>query len=633
MKKIIFILFLFFSFLYSSMSYLAIVIDSKNLNDYVKLNKLIKKIETREKLKSKYLILEVFDIRSGNVIYSILKERGKQLRNGKIISAIKKLPKNYSSEKAKLDKVVYNIRINTLFPIINEAKIYFLESLLTDNKYISFDQRIGFPNKTCLDKKVPLIDNKPFRKDLNAQIFVWNRENRFASQYIYYFYNLFKQFNLNLVEYREDDGIITSDDLSITPIRLVNVTLPDDSVCKLSDGLVSLTSMAKDKIDISEPEHGIVILKGYNKNRANSIIEIKFNDKIYTVRADENGNYKIKFDLVPGKSNLIYVKMMNNKYEKVYSKNYILNIEDKVSCKIQGNHIIVQGTNKYRRIGSNVKIIYNNDEIIPALVDKYHKFTASIPIQTKINQVSIIQLDGSKYDCPILHANITAQDSIYHNVKNMTAEICVVNPDRHSNKITYKYENEKNKPVTKEATRKGNKLCFKVPLKYDKVHNFEIKQPDGRWINHQIVINKLPTNFIRIRLTFNCDSDVDLHVLEPKAKNGTEREVNFRKRRNFGELDVDSRKASEGPENYVLDLTNAPKGRYYYWVEWYTRAEKEFNKYYNKSCYGKLEIVENGQVRIKPISFLPVPYTSNKQQQIKYSTYPANRKDFYFDVK
>jgi len=33
--------------------------------------------------------------------------------------------------------------------------------------------------------------------------------------------------------------------------------LPDDNVCKLTDGIVSLTNIAEDKIDISEPKSGI----------------------------------------------------------------------------------------------------------------------------------------------------------------------------------------------------------------------------------------------------------------------------------------------------------------------------------------------------------------------------------------
>jgi hypothetical protein len=273
------------------------------------------------------------------------------------------------------------------------------------------------------------------------------------------------------------------------------------------------------------------------------------------------------------------------------------------------------------------------DEEAVALVDKRHHYKISIPVKAKLNYVSIMQLDGSKYDCPVLRANVKTHDSIYSSVNNMTAEICVINPDRNTNKITYRYENGVNKkPVTRKGDKKGNRLCFKVPLEYDKVHNFNIKQPDGTWKTYQIVLDRLPTNFVRIRLSFTCNNDVDLHVLEPVSNNGKKREIYFPlpNRKNFGELDIDSRTASEGPENYVLDLTNAPKGRYYYWVVWYSRLT-HFKEYYNKSCYGKLEIVNQGRVTVKPISFLPVPY--NKKQQELFSTYPSNKRDFYFDVK
>jgi len=233
-------------------------------------------------------------------------------------------------------------------------------------------------------------------------------------------------------------------------------------------------------------------------------------------------------------------------------------------------------------------------------------------------------------------------DKIYYYVKNMTAEICLVNPDRTSNKITYKYENNTNKEITKNGYRKNGRLCFKVPLKYDRVHNFKIKQLDGRYISRQIVIDRLPTNFVRIKMTFNCDSDVDLHILEPKVNPNCKktygnickkgREIYFNNRRNYGELDVDSRSKNEGPENYVLDTTTAVKGRYYYWIEWYSRKDN-FKKYYNKTCSGNLEIVENGQVKNIPFSFFNVSYTSNRQRQIKFSTYPANKKDFYFKIR
>ncbi len=631
MKKIFFIFLLFISISYG-MSYLGIVIDSKNLKNgnYKKISKLIKKVIQREQIRQDKLIFEIFDIRSGNIIYSVFKLKNQKIKKKIIKHVLKKLSKKTISGKAKLDKVLYNIRINTLFSEIISAKIYFIESLLTDNETINFNQNYGFPNKICLEENIPLVYNKPFRNNLNTQIFVWNDKNRFTSQYIYYFYNLFKKFNLSLKEYREDSVILTSNNLNIIPIKLTNVNLPDGQVCKLSDGIVSLTNMAEDKIDISEPHSGIVVVKGYNKNRANSTVEIKFNNKNFYVRADSEGNYKKEFNLTPG-SNTIDVKMMDNKYKRVYAKNYQEDVEDKYSCKIVGNHIIVEGTNKFRKVGSNVEIIYDFGKRGTAVVDKNHHYKLAIPIPAKITNISIIQLDGKSLECTI-KANVKSKDSIYSSVKNMTAEICVVNPDRHSNKITYKYENENNREVTREAYRKGNRLCFKIPLKYDRVHNFEIKQLDGNWKSYQIVLDRLPTNFVRIRMSFNCDSDVDLHVLEPVSNNGKKREVYYDNKRNYGELDVDSRKKSQGPENYVLDLTNAPKGRYYYWVVWYSRLDK-FKKYHNKSCDVRLEIVENGKVKIKPIHFFPVPYTTNKFQQEKDSVYPVDRKLFYFDVR
>ena len=299
---------------------------------------------------------------------------------------------------------------------------------------------------------------------------------------------------------------------------------------------------------------------------------------------------------------------------------------DKLECKIVGKNIIVKGTNKFRKINSNVKIIYNNETAITS-VDNNHKYKIILPLKSKINNIAVIQIDNSYEYCPILKSNIKKQDKIYHNVNNMTAEICLVNPDRTSKKVTYKYKNNSNKVITREGYIKNRKLCFKVPLKYNRVHSFAIKQLDGTWKSHLVVINDLPTNFVRIRMTFNCDSDVDLHILEPNNK-----EVYSLHRKNYGKLDVNSQKASQGPENYVLDTTIAPKGRYYYWVEWYSR-KNNFKKYYNKNCSGNLEIIKNGQVTLIPFIFFNVNYTSDRYKQKTFSTYPASKKNFYFEIK
>ena len=666
MRRFFIIFSLFFSLLFGvtkkDMIYVACVIDKADLKtkrDIHSTYALITRMLIRYKnhfnykaYKNQIGVFELYDVRTGKVLLSIKKQK-----HMPSFSMIKKVLKNYMKEqtpsKINLAETLYNIRLNSIFKFYDRVEIYFINSLVKSDVNFGFNQRIGYPNVVCLKEKKPFENNYKFPVYHKHNVYVWNRENRFTEQYIYYFYHLFNNLNLKLREYRESASLLESNDVSLLPIKLTIQNLVTMSnKCKLEDGTVPITSQITDKVEISEPAPGKVLLKGYNPNRRNSIVEIKFNNKVFYVKADNNGYYGKQFDLVPGELNTIYIKMLNNKYEKKYSKIYNADVEDSITCKIVGNTIVIKGYNKYRKVGAVIDIKVNG-EYTSAVVKNDFSYKAVVPLKNKITQIFIKQLDNSNYEC-VVRANIKAKDDIYHFVsKMMTADICLSNPDRREGSyVKYKYLNKSNRYMSAKLEKRHGRLCFKVPLKYTTRttrHEFVIKQLDGTDKTYSIDIDRLPTNIVRIKIEFNCNSDVDLHILEPKRNSNCKktndkmcrgREIYYLNTKNYGELDVDSQQASQGPENYVLDITTAPKGRYYYWINWYSRA-KYFDRFYNKTCHVRLEILNHGQVIVQSKPFMAVPNVSNASKRRAYSNIPAvdfknfnsiKQKAYYFDV-